>query len=98
MCVSIDDESFIVAKNNLKMAYEKAYNNRRRTILIDKDTVIKLKNSSSTDPPKVSKVSSVSTVPKQKIEPLICKAVNMNGEKCKAKAKANGVCGRHKLK
>jgi hypothetical protein len=96
MCVSKDDVSFIAARNNLKLAYEKAYNNRRRTILLDKDTVIQLKNATVT--PKLSDPPKVSTVPKQKTEPLICKAVNMNGEKCKAKAKANGVCGRHKLK
>jgi hypothetical protein len=95
MCVSIDDAAFMEAKKNLKLAYLKAYTNRRRTMFLDKATALKLvKDKQKPDPKEIVPTKIV----KQKEEVLICKAVNMNGEKCKAKAKCNGVCGRHKLK
>ena len=65
----------------LRDSYAKIDHDRRRTLKIPI-----IKNEINPRKPEKKKEITVN---------VICKAVKMNGEKCKCKAKINGLCGKH---
>ena len=82
------DDKMQKAIKKMKECYNK-HNNRKSIIVLKYDEVINMQNKAMTK-------KSSSKNAQKKTEPLICKAIKMNNEKCTAKAKPNcEFCGRH---
>ena len=80
------DEKMQNAIKKMKESYNK-HNNRKSIIVLKPEDIINMQNKAMTKK---------SPTKAKKNEPLICKAIKMNNEKCTAKAKPNcEFCGRH---
>ena len=80
----------------LREAYAKASRERKRTLHTEYKPILETGKvgKPKTEKPKTEKPKTEN--PKHKTGPEeYCKAVTMTGEKCKSRAKHNGLCGRH---
>ena len=89
-------EKLLQTGKKLRDSYKNIKENRRRTMLIKRrpiETKIVKEKKPETKIAKEKKIKE-----KNNDEIIVCKAYNMNGDKCKCKAKLDGLCGRHMKK
>ena len=83
-------DKYNASRTKLLNSYKNYYDSRR-TILYTDFVDFSASNKTRQKPSNPVKTQPTPT-------PTICKAINMNGKKCKCNAISNGVCGRHAKK